>query len=103
MLRQIYINKDVLTSAKERISKVFEYFENICVSISGGKDSTVLAHLVLSEANRRNRLASIFFLDEEVDYENTIEQVKYIMFDMFPKIVFHYGIKYLFILLMRLV
>lgn len=85
MLKQIYIDKDVLTSAKERISKVFDGYNNICVSISGGKDSTVLAHLVLTEANKRNRQVGVFFIDEEVDYEHTIDQIKHIMFEMYPK------------------
>lgn len=47
---KIYINKDVLTSARERISLMFDKFENICCSLSGGKDSTVLLHLALEEA-----------------------------------------------------
>ena len=45
MLRQVYINKTVLEAAKERISYIFDEFENIIVSVSGGKDSTVLAHM----------------------------------------------------------
>lgn len=85
MLRQVYTKKSVLIAAQERISKVFEDFKNVCVSVSGGKDSTVLAHLVLSEAHRRGRKVKVFFLDEEVDYENTIKQIKYIMFEMFPE------------------
>lgn len=85
MLRQVYTHKSVLDAAIERISKVFDEYENICVSISGGKDSTVLAHLVLSEANRRGRKVKVFFLDEEVDYENTIKQIEYLMFKMFPE------------------
>lgn len=84
MLRQIYINKTVLDSAKERISMVFDDFDNICVSVSGGKDSTVLAHLVLLEAHRRNRKVGIFFLDEEVVYDSTIKQVDYIM-SLYPE------------------
>ncbi len=85
MLRQIYQTEKVVEAAKRRISKIFDDFENVCVSVSGGKDSTVLAHLVLSEANRRGRTASVFFLDEEVDYEATIDQIKYLMFEMFPE------------------
>ena len=85
MKQQVYQHKDVLTAARERISMVFDDFENVIVSISGGKDSTVLAHLVLSEAHRRDRKVGVFFLDEEVDYEATIDQVKYLMFDMFPE------------------
>ena len=85
MIKQIYQNEDVLTAAQRRIRIIFDEFEHVCVSISGGKDSTVLAHLVLSEAKRRGRTASIFFLDEEVDYEATIDQIKYIMFEMIPE------------------
>lgn len=79
MIKQVYIDKDVVTAARERISHIFDIFPNVCVSISGGKDSTVLAHLTLTEAHKRNRKVGIFFLDEEVVYESTIKQVKYIM------------------------
>lgn len=85
MLKQVYQPENVLEKAQERIRKIFDDYENVCVSISGGKDSTVLCHLVLSEAHRRNRKASVFFLDEEVDYEATIDQIKYLMFDLFPE------------------
>jgi predicted phosphoadenosine phosphosulfate sulfurtransferase len=61
MLRQIYINENVVSAAKRRISYIFDEFENICVSISGGKDSTVLAYLTLDEAHKRNRRIGIFF------------------------------------------
>jgi len=84
MLRQIYINKTVLEAAQERISYIFDEFENIIVSVSGGKDSTVLAHLALTEAHRRGRRIGIFFLDEEVVYQSTIEQIKYIM-NLYPE------------------
>lgn len=83
MLKQVYINKSVLDSAKERISYIFDEFENIIVSISGGKDSTVLAHLALVEAHKRGRKIGIFFLDEEVVYDSTIKQIEYIM-SMYP-------------------
>ncbi|MDD5486377.1 MAG: phosphoadenosine phosphosulfate reductase family protein [Dehalococcoidales bacterium] len=84
MLRQVYINKTVLDSVRERISYIFDEFENIIVSVSGGKDSTVLAHLALSEAHRRGRKVGVFFLDEEVVYESTVQQVDYLM-SMFPE------------------
>ena len=50
MIKQMYSNKNVLEVSKERISFLFDNFKNICVSISGGKDSTVLAYLTLKEA-----------------------------------------------------
>lgn len=79
MRKQVYINKTVLEEARRRIAYVFDEFENIVVSISGGKDSTVLAHLALVEANLRGRRVGLFFLDEEVVYDSTIEQVEYLM------------------------
>lgn len=84
MLQQVYINKNVLDAAKERIDAIFSEFENIVVSVSGGKDSTVLAHLVLSRAQELKRKVKVFSLDTEAAYQATIDQVKYLMFDMFP-------------------
>ena len=84
MLNQIYINKNVIDAARERMTYIFDEFENVCVSISGGKDSTVLAHLALLEANKRDRRIGIFFLDEEVVYDSTIAQIKYLM-SMYPE------------------
>jgi predicted phosphoadenosine phosphosulfate sulfurtransferase len=84
MLKQVYIPKNVITAAKERISYIFDEFENIIVSISGGKDSTTLAHLALIEAHKRNRKIGIFFLDEEVVYDSTVKQIEYLM-NMYPE------------------
>lgn len=79
MLMQRYVNKTVLEAAHERVAYLFDEFENIVVSISGGKDSTVLAHLTLKEAHKRGRKVGIFFLDEEVVYDSTIGQIEYLM------------------------
>lgn len=84
MLRQSYAaNKTVLDAARERISFAFDSFEDIIVSVSGGKDSTVLAHLMLSEAHRRGRKIGLFFLDEEVVYQSSVDQNDYLM-KLFP-------------------
>jgi predicted phosphoadenosine phosphosulfate sulfurtransferase len=84
MLRQVYINKTVDTAARERIAYIFDEFENIVVAVSGGKDSTVLTWLVLREAHARNRKVGLFFLDEEVVYQSTIEQVRWLM-NLYPE------------------
>ncbi|MHD0315977.1 phosphoadenosine phosphosulfate reductase domain-containing protein [Fusobacterium sp. THCT1E2] len=92
MIKQMYTNKNVLEASKERISFLFDNFKNICVSISGGKDSTVLAHLVLKEAVKRNRKVGLFFLDEEVVYSSTIKQIKYLM-NLFPQNTINYWLQ----------
>jgi predicted phosphoadenosine phosphosulfate sulfurtransferase len=84
MLKQVYIRDNVRDAAEKRISYIFDEFENIIVSISGGKDSTVLCWMALQEARRRNRRIGIFFLDEEVVYQSTIEQVTWLM-NLYPE------------------
>ena len=81
---QAYSQTNVIEAAQQRISFIFDSFENIHVSVSGGKDSTVLAHLALMEAQRRRRRIGIFFLDEEVVYRATIEQVEYLIEGIAP-------------------
>lgn len=84
MLIQRYSKKTVLEAARERMTFIFDHYENIIVSVSGGKDSTCLAHLALTEAARRGRRIGVFFLDEEVVYQSSVDQVEYLM-SLFPE------------------
>jgi predicted phosphoadenosine phosphosulfate sulfurtransferase len=85
MALQVYDSTvNVLEAARARIAFVFDQFETVHVSVSGGKDSTVLAHLALMEARRRNRKVGMFFLDEEVVYQSTVNQMEYLM-EMYPE------------------
>lgn len=84
MPTQRFEARSVLDAARERIAQVFDLharglITRIIVSVSGGKDSTVLAHLALMEARRRGVRIGVYFLDEEVVYESTVKQVQYIM------------------------
>lgn len=79
MRTAIYGNKDVVTAAKERVAYLFDNYDNIQLSFSGGKDSTVLFHLINEEAKKRNRKFYLFFLDQEAEYEGTIEMVEWAM------------------------
>lgn len=86
------LEKNVLEAAQERISFIFDHFESIVVSISGGKDSEVAAHLCLTEARKRGRKIGLFYLDEEVVYRSTIEMVAYIM-DLYPENTIRYWLQ----------
>lgn len=68
-----YEERDVLQAAKERINHVFDNFERIYISFSAGKDSTVMLHLVMAEAIKRNRRVGVLLVDLEAQYKLTME------------------------------
>lgn len=70
-----YIDKSVLQASKERISESFDMFEKVYVSLSGGKDSTVLFHLVIEEAIKRDRKVGVLIIDLEAQYSDTIKHL----------------------------
>ncbi|EGB2812115.1 DUF3440 domain-containing protein [Salmonella enterica] len=73
MTTKNYLDVNVFQAASARISWVFDTFSRVCVSFSGGKDSTVLLHLVASAARRHCRQFSILFIDWEVQFQYTID------------------------------
>ena len=71
-----YLDKNVFESSQERISYVFDNFKKIYVSFSGGKDSTVLLHSVMSEAQKRNTKVGVLFIDWECQFDTTINHIR---------------------------
>ncbi len=65
-----------MRAAIARIEWIFETFPSVCLSFSGGKDSTVLFHLVAEVARRRKRHFSVLFIDWEAQYQCTIEHIQ---------------------------
>jgi len=76
MSRKIYQKCSVLEATKRRISEAFDLLEVIYISFSGGKDSTVMMHLVCQEARKRNRKVGVLIIDLEAQYSATIEHVE---------------------------
>lgn len=73
---KIYNDKNVFEASLERIEFAFDNFDNLCVSYSGGKDSTVMIQLVNMIAKKRNRKFDVLFIDMEAQYLMTIEHIK---------------------------
>jgi predicted phosphoadenosine phosphosulfate sulfurtransferase len=71
-----YSNINVLDASQERINFVFDNFEKIYLSFSAGKDSTVMLHLVMAEAKRRNRKIGILLVDLEAQYKLTMQHAE---------------------------
>lgn len=75
MSRKIYTEQSVLEATRERISESFDNFERLYVSFSGGKDSSVVTHMVMAEARKRNRKVGLLIIDLEAQYTATIDHV----------------------------
>ena len=71
-----YIEKNVLESAIERLEIMFNTFDNIYFSVSGGKDSSVMVQLANMVAKQMNKKFDVLFIDLEAQYRNTIEHVE---------------------------
>lgn len=77
-----YSDMDVLSSARSRIKYIFDHFKKIYVSFSGGKDSTIMLHLVADEARSRGRRFGILVIDLEAQYKVTMDHIAS-MLDMY--------------------
>lgn len=75
-----YSKQNVFDAALDRIRWLFDEFENVMVSFSGGKDSTVVFYLTLMVAREKGRLPlKVMFLDQEAEWQATIDQVRMVM------------------------
>lgn len=68
-------SKNVYEAAMYRIQFVFENFERVYLSFSGGKDSGLLLNLLLKymKENNVNRKLGIMVMDNEANYSQSLE------------------------------
>ena len=79
MATKKYLDISVLDASRDRIRKVFDSFEKYYISFSGGKDSTVMTHLVMEEAIKRGVKVGLLIIDLEAQYKHTIDHVREIV------------------------
>lgn len=78
MDERVYIDTDVLTEAKKRILHLYDTFDSLWISFSGGKDSLVVLNLV-EEVYKENGITekpNVLFYDEELIPDDVINFVK---------------------------
>lgn len=75
MKKKYNSEKNVYEAANERIAYIFNNFEKVYVSFSGGKDSGVMLNLVIDYMKSRGikRKIGIQILDNEANYEYSLD------------------------------
>jgi predicted phosphoadenosine phosphosulfate sulfurtransferase len=73
---KVYTDKNVFDASLERIEYAFDNFDNLCVSFSGGKDSTLMIQLVDMIAKKKKKKFDVLFIDMEAQYLMTIEHIE---------------------------
>lgn len=76
MANRTYREESVLEAARARIRETFDSVERVYISFSGGKDSSVMVHLVMEEAIRRGVKVGLFYIDFEAQYADTIDHIR---------------------------
>ena len=74
-MRRVYQETSVYDAANDRLKFIFENFERIYLSFSGGKDSGVMLNLVLDymRVHRITQKIGIQILDNEANYSHSLE------------------------------
>lgn len=69
---------DVHEAANRRLKIIFDYFDYVYVSFSGGKDSGILLHLCMDyiRMHAPGRKLGVFHMDYEVQYRQSTEYVE---------------------------
>lgn len=77
MIRQ-YTEQNVYDALQDRLKYIFEEFENIYISFSGGKDSGLLLNMLLDFRNKNypDRTIGVFHQDFEAQYSFTTEYIE---------------------------
>lgn len=70
-----YHEANVLEAARDRIRLTLDNFERFYVAFSGGKDSSLLLHLVMDEAIPRGKKVGVMYIDFEAQYKETVDHV----------------------------
>lgn len=79
MLVKKYLDDDVVTAARKRVTSIFDSGANVALDFSGGKDSIVLADVVYKLLVRGRIKADqliVEFIDEEGMFDDVIELTK---------------------------
>ncbi len=70
-----YLHINVLEAFNDRLETIFNDFDNIYFSVSGGKDSSVMVQLANAKAKEMGKQFDVLYIDLEAQYKLTIDHM----------------------------
>ena len=82
VIMKIYLKENVFDACLDRLRYLFDEFDKIIVSFSGGKDSTVIFNMAMIVAKEKNKLPlTVMFLDQEAEWQAVVDYTRTVMQD----------------------
>jgi len=79
---RLYLLTNVWEEGLKRFRWLFDEFDDICVNISGGKDSDVVYHLAMMVAEEKGRLPlDVMWIDQEAEWDATVRHCRELLND----------------------
>lgn len=75
-MKEPHAISNVFDAALLRLDIVFSDYEKVCISLSGGKSSTVLLHLAATVAKAHGKMLTVLFIDQEAQHTQTISHIQ---------------------------
>jgi predicted phosphoadenosine phosphosulfate sulfurtransferase len=74
---RMYLDDNVVERGRKRVRAIVQEFDDIVVTISGGKDSGVLFDLVYTIAEEEDELPIYcLWIDQEAEYQATVDEIE---------------------------
>lgn len=74
---KVSLEKTVYQAGLDRLGWLYDEFEHVLISYSGGKDSTVICELAIEVAREKGRLPiDVLFVDQEAEWTSTVDLMR---------------------------
>ena len=72
---KVYLEKNVVEAAMDRIEIMLSNFDNVYFCVSAGKDSSVMIQLANMVAKKINKKFDVLYIDLEAQFKCTIDHL----------------------------
>lgn len=88
-MKETHSTPNVFDAALLRLDIIINKHEEVCISLSGGKASTVLLHLAATVAKAHGKNLTVLFIDREAQHTQTISHIQHLK-QLYRNVIDHF-------------